>query len=256
MSDSSRRPPPREVALFLSPEHECSYLPGRNSRNLFIDPELPLDSRIYQALLEQGFRRSGAHVYRPGCEACRMCLPVRIPVDAFQARRSQRRVAARNAKLELRPRSPGFRQEHYTLYQAYTRARHGDGEMADASADDFLRFLVAPWCDSTFLELRQAGRLLAVAVTDVLPDALSAVYTFFDPGRQSCSPGIAAVLSQIELARRLELRWLYLGYWIPGCGKMDYKDQYRPIEVFSQGEWRRFGRKQTIRVAEMDPSSQ
>ncbi len=242
----------RQVALFVSPDHDCGYLPGRMSRNLFIDPELPLDGRIYQALLEQGFRRSGQHVYRPGCADCRLCLPVRIPVDRFRPRRSQRRVATANAELEIRPLSNRFRDEHYQLYQAYTQARHGDGEMANASAENFRSFLVAPWCDSVFLELRVADRLLAVAVTDVLPDALSAVYTFFAPTQETRSPGVAAVLSQIELAKRLGLRWLYLGYWIPGCRKMTYKDEYRAIEVFSQGEWRQFGRSEAILVPEMD----
>lgn len=240
------------MALFLSPDHDCNYLPERLSRNLFIDPELPLDGRIYQALLEQGFRRSGRHVYRPGCEHCRLCLSVRIPVDQFQPRRSQRRVAAAHADLKVRPLPPEYRQEHFDLYRAYTRARHADGEMANASDLDFLGFLTAPWCDSLFLELRRNGRLLGVAVTDVLPDALSAVYTFFDPGEHTRSPGVAAVLSQIELARQLNLSWLYLGYWIPGCRKMAYKDEYRPLEVLSQGNWRRFARREAIQVAEME----
>ena len=148
-----------------------------------------------------------------------------------------------------------FRQEHYDLYQAYTQARHADGEMADASAEDYLRFLASPWCDCLFLELRRQDRLIGVAVTDLLPDALSAVYTFFDPDHQRRSPGVAAVLSQIELAKQLNLRWLYLGYWIPGCRKMSYKDEYRPIEVLTQGEWRRFERAETVRVIEMENPS-
>jgi arginine-tRNA-protein transferase len=255
MSRSPGRRGSPEVALFLSPDQDCNYLPDRRSRNLFIDPDLPLDGRIYQALLEQGFRRSGRHVYRPGCEHCRLCLPVRIPVDRFRPRRSQRRVAAAHVDLKVRPLEPAFRQEHYELYQAYTLARHGDGEMAGASDQEFLKFLVAPWCDSLFLEMRQDGELLGVAVTDVLPDALSAVYTFFDPREQGRSPGVAAVLSQIELARQIGLHWLYLGYWIPGCRKMDYKDQYRPIEVLTQGNWCRFDRGERIQVVEMDATA-
>lgn len=240
---------PASLLLYSGPEHECAYLPGKTARSLFIDPAARLDGAVYGYLLGQGFRRSGNHVYRPGCRACQACVPLRLPVDRFRPRRSQSRAWAKNrAGLGIDMRPAKFREEHLALYNRYMDSRHPGGEMANATPDSFMDFLTADWCETRFVELHLAGRLAAVAVTDLLPNGLSAVYTFFDPELAHHSPGVLAILWQIQAARRLGLPWLYLGYWVPGCKKMSYKAQYRPLQLFSQGQWQEFTRADSIQV--------
>lgn len=229
-----------QLPLYQTPPHPCGYLPGMVASNVFVDPDITLDSATYGALLGQGFRRSGTHVYRPWCDNCKACTPARLPVADFRPTRSQRRAQLANGDLVVRHLPARFEPAHYALYQAYTRARHEDGEMADASADEYRDFLIAPWADSLFIEFRLDGRVVAVAVTDVAADALSAVYTFFDPGLPQRSLGVAAILEQIALARHRGLDWLYLGYWIGSCRKMAYKGLYRPVELLHDGSWQRY----------------
>jgi arginine-tRNA-protein transferase len=236
----------RRLDLYRTAPHPCGYLPDRQASSLLVDPSAQLSPGLYSRLLARGFRRSGNHVYRPWCEGCRRCVAARVPVAQFSPARRQRRTARRNLDLVAAPLPAAFRSEHYRLYQAYTAARHGDGEMAKSDPEAYLAFLTAAWADTAFLELRLDGRLLAVAVTDLMPDSLSAVYTFFDPTLGSRSLGVEAVLRQIAWARSLNLEWLYLGYWIDGCRKMAYKAEYRPLEVLTEAGWRRFGRGQEL----------
>jgi arginine-tRNA-protein transferase len=227
----------RRLPLYLSAAHACSYLPGRRSHTLFSDPEQDMDMAVYGELLQFGFRRSGRMVYTPRCPACRQCISVRIPVARFSPRRSQRRILKSNRDVVLQSRPAGFDAEHYRLYRAYTAARHEDGEMAQASPKEYLSFLTAPWCDTRFLELREDDRLLGVAVTDRVDNALSAVYTFFDPRHHRRSLGTLAILLQLEQARREGLDYLYLGYWIRDSPKMAYKSNFRPLEAWHAGRW-------------------
>jgi len=238
------------LALYLTAEHPCSYLDGLRARTLFVDPLARLDPGTYQALVDQGFRRSGSHVYRPACQGCARCVPVRIPVKDFQPNRSQRRNWQLNApELRLVDTPAAFDTAHFSLYLHYLASRHPDGTMAgDTSIESYRRFLVEPWGGEThFLELRLGDRLAGVAVTDRLVHGLSAVYTFFDPALAWRAPGTFAVLAQIETARRLGLPYLYLGYWIGACRKMAYKDRFRPIEAWDGRRWQRFAKGQTLK---------
>ncbi|MGE5153984.1 MAG: arginyltransferase [Bdellovibrio bacteriovorus] len=249
MRPGEKAGPGHQIALYLTAEHPCSYLVGPRARTLFVDPLARLDTRAYQALVDQGFRRSGSHVYRPACQGCAQCVPVRIPVQAFQPDRSQRRNWARNAaRLRLVDAPAAFDPAHFALYLRYLASRHPDGSMAeDTSAESYRRFLVEPWGGEThFLELRLADRLAGVAVTDRLMRGLSAVYTFFDPDLADLAPGTFAVLAQIQIAKGLGLPYLYLGYWIGACRKMAYKDRFRPIEAWDGQGWRRFERGQDL----------
>jgi arginine-tRNA-protein transferase len=227
------------IALYRTAVRPCGYLPERQAANAFVDPDLPLTPEIYAQLLERGFRRSGRHVYRPACPACRRCVAVRVPVEDFVPARRQRRTLRRNEGFTAVAREPRFTEEHFALYRRYTASRHGDSDMADASPDSYMDFLTADWAETRFLELRQDGELLAVAVTDRQPDSLSAVYTFFAPDQPQLSLGVQAILQQIAWARQLGKRWLYLGYWINDCRKMNYKADYRPLEVLTMGHWQR-----------------
>lgn len=227
----------RELQLYQAPPHRCGYLEGRLASSVFVDPEAELDAHSYGALLAMGFRRSGAHVYRPECPGCQACVPVRVPVADFAPRRAQRRIWRANQDLTMRVCPPVFEPAHYALYQSYTAQRHTDGEMADMSADEYRDFLISDWCDTEFLEFRLGGRVVAVAVTDRVPTGLSALYTFFDPELGSRSLGVFAILSQIERARQSGLSFLYLGYWIRDCRKMAYKAEYRPLEALQDNHW-------------------
>jgi len=225
------------VQLWLGTEHPCPYLPGRTARSLFVDPDFAPTPQQYATLLAQGFRRSGSHLYRPACQTCRSCLPLRIPLGSFRPDRSQRRALARNRDISTREAAGGFAAEHYALYRRYLGQRHAGSEMQQASQADYLDFLTSAWSDTLFLELRQEGRLMGVAVTDRVSDALSAVYTFFEPGEQRRSLGVYAILQQIAFGRELGCRWLYLGYWIAECDKMSYKNHYGPYEILTDRGW-------------------
>ena len=230
----------RQLALYLTAEHACSYLDGRRARTLFVDPLARIDVVTYQALVDQGFRRSGAHVYRPACRGCARCVPVRLPVSAFRPNRSQRRNWARNAPdLRIVETPAVFDPAHFALYLRYLAQRHPDGSMADdASAESYRRFLVDPWGGETrFLELHLGDRLVGIAVTDLLPHGLSAVYTFFDPDLSARGLGTFAVLTQIAAARRLGLPYVYLGYWIEESKKMAYKSNFYPLEAWDGRRW-------------------
>jgi arginine-tRNA-protein transferase len=236
------------IALYLTGEHECSYLPDRSARTLFVDPLARISAPTYQSLLEQGFRRSGSHIYRPACRNCRACISLRIPVYAYAADRSQRRNFRSNAaEVTVHDRPPTLDPEHFDLYRRYLLARHPDGAMAEGTADNYRNFLIDPWGGETrLLEFRLGERLMAVAVTDVTPGGLSAVYTFFDPALSSRSPGTFAILCQIEAARGLGLPYLYLGYWIEDCRKMNYKTRFRPVEAWDGQRWHACGPGQSI----------
>lgn len=226
------------VRLFLSTEHPCGYLPMRVARSLFVDPDYPLDPARYGTLLEQGFRRGGNHVYRPRCEGCRACIPARIPVAHFQPTRSQRRCLQRNADLDLHIRRD-MTEQQFALYRRYLRARHHGGGMNPEDKSGFYAFLDCGWGAAEFWEFRHEQRLLACAVVDRVPQGLSAVYTFFDPGEAARGLGTYAVLRQVEAARERALPHVYLGYWVSASQKMDYKKNFQPLELLGARGWER-----------------
>jgi len=227
----------RQLNLFLTPPHECSYLPEQLATTVFVDPYIQKTQRLYTLLSSQGFRRSGDHLYRPHCEGCQACLSTRIPVYEFEMRRNQKRIWQRNQDLIIKPVAPVYKPEHFRLYYNYISQRHYGGGMDDATPERYLQFLTSHWADTIFYEFRLEKQLLAVAVVDVLATGLSAVYTFFDPAFEKRGLGTFAVLWEIEEVKRLGLEWLYLGYWIENCRKMNYKSNYQPLEYYSNFQW-------------------
>ena len=223
--------------FFVTPKHPCSYLPRREAQTLFFDPRETITSRTYQKLTENGFRRSGSHMYRPHCQACNACVPSRVPVADFQPRRQQRRVARRNHDVRIEIEDAAFRQNYYDLYARYIVGRHLDGDMFPPSTDQFRSFLLSQWANTLFLNAYLDDVLVAVAVTDYHPGGLSAIYTFFDPDMPQRSLGVLSILQQIEFCRELDLPYLYLGYWIRDCDKMRYKTDYRPVELLVNNRW-------------------
>lgn len=226
----------RRIRLFVGNDQPCSYLPRQRSRSQFIDPDAALDGSTYEALLQQGFRRSGRFLYRPACNACQACLPTRVPIGRFRPNRAQRRCTKRNADLETAT-ADALTAEHTALYARYQRARHPGGPMESDDVADLRAFMQCEWLTTEIREFRHQGRLLAVTVTDRLPGALSAVYTFFDPILPARSLGRYGILEQIRSARESGLAYLYLGYTVASCAKMAYKAEYRPSEVFDGRRW-------------------
>ncbi len=223
--------------FFITPSHDCSYLPGEQAQTLFLDPRETLDTRLYSALTKLGFRRSGSHVYRPHCQQCSACVPARVPVLDFKLKRRFRRALAANEDLRIEFVPAAYDATVYHLFERYITARHGDGDMYPPSPEQFRSFLLSPWCDTEFMTVWQEDRLVAVAVTDLLDDGLSAIYSFFDPELGNRSLGVYCVLKQIEAALASGLPYLYLGYWIRNSAKMHYKIDYRPIELLTRERW-------------------
>ncbi|PTY36562.1 arginyltransferase [Saccharospirillum sp. MSK14-1] len=226
------------IKLFRTGEHQCSYLPDQQSRTLFLDPELTFSTPLYEQLMHLGFRRSGQHLYRPDCENCGACLPSRVRVDAFDWKRRFRRILKRNNDLTLRRLPCRFSEEHYQLYERYLSERHSEGDMYPPTRDSYRDFLVSRPDLGFILEVRQGDRLLAVAFTDLLATGLSATYTFFECEDDKRSLGTFAILSQIQLCRELNLPFLYLGYWVPGSAQMQYKADFRPLDILINRQWR------------------
>ncbi|MDX1754806.1 MAG: arginyltransferase [Marinobacter sp.] len=227
----------KTLAFFATPPHDCSYLPDREATTMFVDPRADINKRLYSQLTTLGFRRSGSHYYRPHCESCNACVPVRLNAHQFRLDRGQRRVLKRNADLHCELVPAAFTEEYYQLYRTYIEQRHSDGDMYPPSREQFTSFLVEGATDTGFLEMRLAGRLVGLAVVDALEDGLSAIYTVFDPGEEQRSLGTFAILWQIEEVRRRRANYLYLGYWIKACRKMNYKTRFRPIEALIEGHW-------------------
>jgi arginyl-tRNA--protein-N-Asp/Glu arginylyltransferase len=224
------------LLFLLSDEQACSYLP-EISQSACLDPRQKVDAELLGALTRRGFRRSGQLVYRPHCPSCSACIPVRIPVQQFSPGRGQKRTFKRGQQLQVIEQSPALTDEYYRLYQSYISARHADGSMYPPSPQQFRDFLGQSLPFSRFFEFRLNNRLLAVAVSDVLPDGLSAVYSFYDPRDRYFSLGRQTILWQIEHARQQGLPYLYLGYWIRDCQKMNYKTEYQPLELYINGRW-------------------
>ena len=228
---------PRPLRFYATPGRRCGYIAGREAVTVFVDPGYPKDPALYTALSRAGFRRSGAHIYRPECPRCDACIPIRIPVARFRPRRIHRRIRAANRDLGCRVRPARFEAEHFALYRRYLSARHAGGGMDDPSPGQYRDFLTSAWSDTLFFEYSLGATVVAVSVVDRLADALSCVYTFFDPEHERRSLGTYAVLHAIDVAHRNALEWLYLGYYIAESPKMRYKAGYRPHERFVGGRW-------------------
>ncbi len=231
----------KTITLYQGEPSTCGYFGDRQATNVYADPHHPHPATAYDTLITQGFRRSGGYIYRPACHECQACVPVRVSAGAFTPTRRDRRTLKANQDLDIKCISGRYTDEYFELYRRYLNVRHAEGGMDNPTPEDFQRFLISPWGDTLFLEVRLKGNCIAIAVTDSTAAGLSAVYTFFDPSEHKRSLGRFCILQQIELCNRIGLPYLYLGYWIEGCQKMNYKQEFSPQQHFTGQGWEDVG---------------
>ncbi len=231
---------PLAPQFYVTAPQPCPYLSGRMERKLFTSLQGENAELLNDALSKQGFRRSQNVLYRPACAECSACLSARVPVADFQFSKNQKRILRRNKSLVRKANAPWATEDQFDLFRTYLDARHADGGMADMDIFEFAAMIEETPVRSRVIEYTDgddAGKLTAVALTDVLDDGLSMVYSFFNTDDAKKSLGTYLILDHIRIAQEAGLPYVYLGYWVPGSEKMAYKARFAGVEIFHKGQW-------------------
>ena len=220
----------------ITAEFDCNYLPEQKERLLIAVDERLHNNKHYAWLMHEGFRRGGDQIYRPHCQHCQACQSLRVLVQDFVASKSQKRTLKKNVDFCIKFSST-VHDNYYPLYERYINTLHADGSMYPANIEQYSSFIISNITKQLFMEIWHEDKLISVAVTDDLDDALSAVYTFYDPDYRKSGLGVYSILKQIEHTRTLNRKYLYLGYQIDDCQKMNYKDRYHPHQKLIENQW-------------------
>lgn len=243
---------PNAPQFYVTAPQPCPYLHGRAERKLFTALQENSANDLNNALSRQGFRRSQNVLYRPSCESCTACMSARIRVADFVPTRTQRRIHRKGSNLQRAQTVPWATEEQYELFRSYLDYRHADGGMADMDVFEFAAMIEETPVKTRLIEYRCSGKepekiapgddhLAAVCLTDLLDDGVSLVYSFYDPALQASSLGSYIILDHIEIAKAAGLPYVYLGYWVPGSRKMDYKARFSALEIYKGGVWQNIG---------------
>jgi arginyl-tRNA--protein-N-Asp/Glu arginylyltransferase len=245
--------PTRQLRFFLTAPSPCPYLPGREERKVFAHLPMLDGAAVNDTLTQGGFRRSQNIAYRPACENCAACVSARLPVGNYVFSRSERRVLARNEYLTRDVVEAEATREQFDVLRGYLASRHPGGGMADMTWPDYVAMVEDTAVRTHMVEYRVRssdggpGQLAACALVDLLADGLSLVYSFFDQEFARNSPGSFVIFDHVREARRLRLPYLYLGYWVRGSEKMDYKARFSPLEILQPAGWRLMSTRDRLR---------
>lgn len=237
---------PQFPALYLSAPHDCPYLPGRESSSLLLDPHSKVGDQVFSSVIEAGFRRSGEMVYRPHCAMCKACQSVKVPAALFKPSKSQRRLIKKNSEITVVFVEARYDDRHFKLYCRYQAWKHKGDSMDHRDRVRYDESMVKTSVRTAFTEFWLEDKLVTISVIDVVSRGLSAVYTFFDPDYANRSLGTYAVLTLINKAQELKLDYVYLGYWIKNCQKMDYKSNFKPLYIYVDNQWLDFETRQVV----------
>ena len=234
--------PLEKLQFYVTTGYACGYLPNKLAQSLIASPQHLITTTVYSGLIQQGFRRSGKFAYRPHCEHCQACIPVRVEVESFKPNRSQKRAIKQHEHLTTHILPVAFSQEHFALYHAYQLARHEkptpeENHFEVDDVEQYKNFICESNIDSVMVEFRKNGALKMVSLIDIVENGISAVYTFYDAQDKKASFGTFNVCWQIAWAKNLNLPFVYLGYWIQESQKMAYKNNFQPLQKFLNGEW-------------------
>jgi len=245
--DISRRLGLEGGEFYMTAPAPCPYIEGEMERKVFSYLGGAAAPSINAMLTRRGFRRSQNIIYLPACETCQACVPVRVVVDDFHLSKSRKRILGKNTEIIRRLRSPRATSQQFSILRGYLDARHGEGGMADMTVLDYASMVEETSVDTIIVEYsirdQDEERLIACALSDRLTDGLSMVYSFFEPDESARSLGQFMILDHIALAKELSLPYVYLGYWVAGSQKMEYKKQYQPLEKLTHTGWVRMDRE-------------
>lgn len=223
--------------LHLSPPNQCSYLEDKRSSSQIVLPPEEVTAFYYATMLQHGFRRSGIFAYRPHCEDCNACLSLRVDVAKFAPSKRFRRIHTKNKGLQCRQLPLVWEEEHFQLYMRYQKTRHQEQQDEPTLRADYKEFILTSNVMSALLEYRNADKqVVMVSLIDISDDGISAVYTFYETENKN-SLGHYGILYQLDLCKTLSKPWLYLGYWVESCNKLNYKMDYQPAEILRDGDW-------------------
>ena len=226
-----------KIQFYVTTKYSCGYINNQEAQSMVATPYKKVDADTYSDLIQKGFRRSGQYVYKPQCNECSACIPIRICAKEFKRSQSQKRTLKKHSYVTAKILPLKFEEEHYSLYVHYQKNRHRLSSETNNDIADYNDFLIKSNVDTKIIEFRSEEKLLMVTIVDQLKDGISAVYTFYDCNDSKLSFGTYSILWLLNFCKNKNLNYVYLGYWINDSKKMKYKINFKPYELMINGAW-------------------